>query len=572
MNDIDISKIEEDEGGVHLAISRHSSTLGSSVEELVIGARRSVEMGLNHQAEAFYRVLLAGTTPPKTGVERVAHGEACRFYGLKALSKKRMGEAGDWYREALEADPLAIDYRIELVKKVLMPMGLTEAARQEAEKATKIDPKSSDAWRALGAVEYELGYASGTKKAYQKAFDLEPDSPISYLNQAAIELDLANYDKAREFLEIVQERWPECMDDIYHCYAMVAYREGLYEDSISLYTKAIEAGCRDPAQAQWNRSQPLQAIGRFKEGWADAEARGIQTSSAEFGIALRRFNAPLLELEKHPPPARVHLHEEMGYGDTLSMLRYIPLLSKMGYDVRVEVREPLVELVQRSFPNVRVMDRAPDYPKALGIPAFDYHHSLLSLPYVFGTEVSTIPWKGPYLKPDPEKVASYKERLPEGKKIGLVWSAGVRKGVWLTTYGLRKSIALKELTRVCDSIDAVFLSLQAGPERSELKHVAGVYDLLPEEPTWDDTAALIQCLDLVITVDTSVSHLAGAMGKPTWVMWSASAATWHYFADVDGEPWQYRSPWYPNTRVYRQKEAYQWADVISSIRKDLHSI
>ncbi len=548
-----------------LAIAKFTKELGPSIEELILGARKSFEIGFGTQAEAFYRVLLKRTTPPKGGKERIAHGEACRFFALKALHKGRTGEAGDWYREAINSDPRATDYRVELVTKVLTLMGLTEAARQEATRAVKIDPEDARAWRTLGGVEYESGNTKEATYAYETAFKLAPDIPSSYLDLCALALDTADYVRVEELCKIIEEKFPEHIPDVQQCRAMVAYRESRFEEAIELYTKAIEGDCHDSEMTKWNRSLPLQAIGRYKEGWADAEARGSQKTSVEFGIALRRFNVPLLDLDKHRPPARLHLHEEMGFGDTFAMLRYIPLLIGQGYDVRVEVREQILPLVQRSFPGARVMEKAADYPGALGIPAFDYHHSLLSLPYVFGTAVDTIPWSGPYLKPDPDRVRYWKQLLRGKKNIGLVWSAGIRKGIWLTEYGQRKSMSLRQLTNVCNSIDATFISLQVGPERSELKHISGVYDLLPEEPTWDDTAALIQNLDLVITVDTAVSHLSGALGKPTWVMWAESAASWHYMTQGTD------SPWYPNSRVFRQKKAHEWSDVIVDISGALYS-
>ncbi len=447
-------------------------------------------------------------------------------------------------------------------------MGLTSAAHQEIQRAVRIDPNHAHAWRTVGGIESELGNVEATKAAYQKAFELAPDAASSYLDLTATALDTADYVRVAELCAIILDRFPEKAAEVYHCQAMVAYRQSRFEESIVLYDKAIAADCQFIDIARWNRSLPLLAIGRYKEGWAAAEARGTQKGSVEFGIALRRFDRPLLKLDEHKPPARVHLHEEMGYGDTLAMLRYVPLLTNMGYDVRLEVRKPLLALVQRSFPSVKVMEDAPDYPGALNIPDFDYHHSLLSLPHVFGTEVDTVPWSGPYLKPDQEKVEEWRKRLPAGKKIGLVWSAGVRKGIWLTTYGLRKSLPLKPLTRICRSIDATFISLQVGPERAELEGVDGILDVLPKEPSWDDTAALVSCLDCVVTVDTAVSHLAGALGKPVFLAMHREGS-WHYLADVPGASWVNSSPWYPNTRLYRQTAVNRWDDVISRICLDL---
>ena len=119
-------------------------------------------------------------------------------------------------------------------------------------------------------------------------------------------------------------------------------------------------------------------------------------------------------------------------------------------------------------------------------------------------------------------------------------------------------------------LDNNLVSLQIGPERSELVDTR-VYDFLPENPTWDDTASLIACLDAVVTVDTAVSHLAGAMGKPVYLAMHQQGS-WHYMADVPGSAWQTRSPWYPATRVYRQAKQDEWGDVVQRIADDLREV
>src|SRR5208282_1765527 len=147
-------------------------------------------------------------------------------------------------------------------------------------------------------------------------------------------------------------------------------------------------------------------------------------------------------------------------------------------------------------------------------------------------------------------------------------------GLWMKTYGQMKSMMLNDMlpplvfggVRKLEA--AVFVNLQVGPERGEIKEAAAeVIDVLPELPTWDDTAALVECLDVVISVETALSHLAGAMGKPVMLAMHCNGS-WHYMADRPG-PWQHKNPWYPNTTVYRQKQNWQWNDVMNEIASDL---
>jgi hypothetical protein len=253
----------------------------------------------------------------------------------------------------------------------------------------------------------------------------------------------------------------------------------------------------------------------------------------------------------------------MGHGDAIAMARYAPLLRDLGYDVRMEVGEPLVGLFTRSFPGIQVMPKAVDYPSAMGIPVFDYHIPMLSLPAMMKTDIDTVPWQGPYLTPDPNEVGRYRA-IPgprSGPRIGLCWSSGVRtEGLWIKEYGKRKSMHFRELLPLIKSNAANFISLQVGPEREQ--HCDFIADPLPDTPDWDDTAALVASLDLVITVDTSVAHLAGALGKPVWVMMHTEGS-WHWMTE------RLDSPWYPTARLFRQKEIHQWADVVAEVGQAL---
>ena len=545
-------------------------TKDEGIESLIVRARTHVDAGRNVNADTLYRLILGKTSPPHSGRERVAHGEACLFYARLAMAKNKFGMAADWYREAIQADPLALDYRTELCVRAYLPMGAYTLAQQEAQRAVKIDPGYAEGWHVLGGVEHELGDAKAVIEAYDRQLELLPDDPDALLDRATIALDLADYTTVTELCQKVLGT--ERRADATHCLAMVAYREGRHEEAIELYDHAIAAECRDTPTAHWNKSLALHSIGRYKEGWAEHEHRKDQKFNAALSLPTLRFTLPMWNGE--PPPARIHVHHEAGMGDNLCMARYLPMLRDRGYDVRYETHESMVDLIRGSIPGIEVVNKSPDYPGALGIQPFDYHLPMGSFPAVLGTDIDTVPWGGPYLKADPRLVDQYRAKmrgLNGRRKIGLCWSSGIRKGLWISEYGRRKSMRLNQMAGVMDR-DSLFVSLQVGPERDELYVEAGkrfqVVDALPEKPTWSDTAALIECLDLVITVDTSVAHLAGAMGKPVWLL-CHTEGSWHWMAERPGAFWNERSPWYPSAKLFRQKRPHEWSGVIDRVAREL---
>jgi NAD(P)-dependent dehydrogenase (short-subunit alcohol dehydrogenase family) len=532
--------------------------MSDRLRRMVELARGHIERGEFNAAGAYYRMIMKDTSPPKSGIERIAHGEAARWYGARALAEGKHGTAADWYRQAINADPRAVEYRLEYCVRVLIPMGMFRDARIEAERATKIEPDNPMTWRTLAGLEHQQGHVGAAIEGYDRQLQLLPDDPNARLDRATVALDTADYDTVRAMCEPVLDT--DRRADALHCLAMAAYREARHEQAIELYEQAIAAGCFDPNLARWNQSLALHSIGRYREGWAAHEARGQQKTDGAMALIMKRFTLPMWQGE--PAPARIHVHQEMGHGDTLAMARYIPMLQERGYEVQVEVSDVMVELFRRSFPKANVMAKAVDYPGSLGIPVFDYHVPMLSLPALFQTDIDTVPWSGAYLKPNPELVAKYRKLVPNGA-VGLCWSSGIRNdGVWISEYGRRKSMPFNALMPVIKT-GVPLVSLQVGPERRECR--SPVLELLPEKPTWDDTAALIECLDLVITVDTAVAHLAGALGKPVWLMMHGEGS-WHFMTK------RLDSPWYPTARLFRQTDTHKWGPVVQDIRQMLEGL
>jgi tetratricopeptide (TPR) repeat protein len=557
------------------------------LDALVERARRHVENDHPVAAEQLYRLILGITTPPDKPHARVAHGEACAFYGKIAVAKQRFGVAGDWFREALKADPLATDVRLDLVTMALMPMGNLQNARTEAERATKIAPDYWKTWHVFGGVLHMLNESKEAAEAYDKEItvaqgDSDPDAvAAAIIDRISIAIEVADYDKARELLPAVMESTHK--GDALHSAAMIAHREHRHEEAIELFDAAIAAGTNDPPQAHWNKSLSLHAIGRYREGWIEHAWREKAAKTPALSLPMRRFTVPLWRGEgpakEDGSPVTIHVHSEAGNGDNLCMVRYLRLMVDRGYKVHYEATYGMDSLIAQSFPDVTVMPKAPDYPGALGLKwPFDYHLPIGELPHVFETDIDTVPWFGPYIKADPILADRYRARLSgyRGRKIGICWSAGIREGLFLKEYGMSKSVKFTDLGPIL-KMPLTFVALQVGPEREELDGwgAIGVLDLLPEKPTWQETAALVANLDLVITVDTAVAHLAGGMGKPVWVISRRDGMSWHFMCWRPGAMWNERSPWYPSARVFRKKEfdrPHYWDDVVKEISSELEKL
>jgi hypothetical protein len=249
------------------------------------------------------------------------------------------------------------------------------------------------------------------------------------------------------------------------------------------------------------------------------------------------------------------VHEE-GFGDTIQFLRYLPLLARRGATVAVAVPPPLAPLL-RTVPGVA---EAPDGNAP--VPAHDFHCSFVGLPRAFETTLETIPCDIPYLTADGALARQWAARLPEkgALRVGLCWAGQARP--WLPGFsGLdhRRSTRLATLAPLAAVPGVQFVSLQKGPASEEAR-AAGfeLLDVMDAARDFADTAALVANLDLVISVDTSVVHLAGAMGKPVFLL-DRYDNCWRWLSGRED------SPWYPTLRIFRQSRSGEWGPVIERV-------
>lgn len=313
------------------------------------------------------------------------------------------------------------------------------------------------------------------------------------------------------------------------------------------------------ARFQGFKAVALLQLGDFSAGWQLYEWR----KRTENPAGDKDFPVPVWLGDTDIAGKTVFIHAEQGLGDTLQFSRYAALVQAQGARVVMSVQPPLIRLLQRSNPGITIIAEAeaPD--------SFDLHCPMMSLPLALGTTLETIPATIPYLATDLERVALWQARLADlpGLKIGLVWAGSPRPDQPdADAIDQRRSITLSHYADLAAIQGVSLISLQkGGPAEQARTPPAGmvVHDWTDELSDFGDTADLVAALDLVITVDTSVAHLAGGLGKPVWIL-NRFDQCWRWLEGRDD------SPWYPTARLFRQSTPGDWGGVIAAVRAALH--
>jgi tetratricopeptide (TPR) repeat protein len=308
------------------------------------------------------------------------------------------------------------------------------------------------------------------------------------------------------------------------------------------------------AEAHFEEAMAHLALGNFAAGWKAYEWRW---KTAAFTRHRRPFQAPPW-LGKEPVSGKtVLLHAEQGFGDTLQFIRYAPLLAGRGAKVVCEVQRELLPLLSQ-LPGISVIARGER------LPAFDLHCPLLSLPLAFATQPETIPAVIPYLTAPAERVAAWRDRLPPGRpRAGFVWSGSPSHN-----NDRNRSIALAQLAGLFEDPAVRCFSLQSemcAADRESLAQLPNLIELGSGFRDFADTAAVISLLDVVVSVDTAVSHLAGTLGKPVLILLP-------YAADFRWMRGRDDTPWYPTAKLFRQPALDDWDSVIARVREALQQL
>jgi Flp pilus assembly protein TadD len=486
--------------------------------------------------------------------------DAVAYLSDRAVSLVEHGQVGaaiDAFHQALTIQPDQVDIRLNL-SVLLNRMGWHERAGIEAGIACRMAPHEPRAHLVRGVAAIGVHDYTQARRSFEEVLSIDPTHIDGLLNLASVLSDGAEYDAAdrlyRRVLKLERER-PEALSGL----ATIAVRQMDFETAMPLYDRAC-AHPTNPAIARWNRALALLSVGRMAEAWPGFEARlEIGGGSSVQG---RRFAKPIMSVLPEKS-CRIHVHDEQGFGDVLQFSRYVPMLRDLGHTVTFEVRGELVRLLAGSFSGINVISQAIDYPGTCGVPEFDEQVPLESLPGLFGTTEETIPWDGPYLKADADEVMIWRDRLGELRRplIGVCWAGSSRADAWCKELDRRRSIELQDIILAIGNRSLI--SLQLGPACSQMRDW-GIWDLSFVLHDWADTAALVANLDVVISVDTAVAHLAGAMGKRV-LMLDRWDHCWRW--PQDGV----KTPWYPTMTILRQESMGDWSAPLEKLGEVLRN-
>jgi tetratricopeptide (TPR) repeat protein len=493
------------------------------------------------EAEALCRRVLEAN--PK-----VAQAE--HLLGVIAHQNGKLGEAIEHVRRAAKLAPQVALFHANL-GEMLRLSGRPKLAADEARRALEIEPAMASALSNLGVALYELENYEESASAHRKAIAAKPDFAEAHSNLGNALHALKRFDEAivtyRRAIELkpdFADAWANLGTSLHH--------GGEFDEGIASLRRAV-ALSPEHANARSGLGILLLMRGDLAEGWDEYEWR--LRSSERKGP---RFPEKPWQGEnlagKH-----IYVQAEQGFGDTLQFARYIPMLAARGARVSFRVHQELTGLLRESLPGINLIgDRGE-------LPPYDCDAVLLSLPRLFKTRLETIPAKVPYLRPPAPALARWTARLSalQGLKVGLVWAGNPKH-----TNDMRRSLELAMLAPVLSVPGTSFVSLQVGPRAGDLKKARNrprIEDLSQSLTDFTESAAAIAALDLVITVDTSVAHLAGGLGKPVWVLlpW---VTDWRWMIERED------NPWYPTMRLFRQTRGENWDRNIARMVKDLAAV
>jgi len=568
--------------------------------------------GLPEQALDAYEFVLRRRPAMATARMGMGHALACMGKDAEALES---------YERALTFAPKTPEAEFA-VGFVLVRLGRMKDAERRYRRALTLRPDFAAAWMNLGCLLREEGREVYAEAALRRAVELRPEMIAGWLNLALLKREQRIFDEAETHLQRAFALDPERVETLVawcqfqaakkdqagawgwlrwalargpdnaeavNMTGILIHTEGHFSEAIEAFERAEALGSRaavsnrgnslldlgkmdealraqekaaelDPhgAGAQYNLALAQLRLGDWKRGWAGYEARWRFREVHRTPMVFRqpRWRGETLN------GRRILLHAEQGLGDAIQFCRYAPLVADRGAEVILQVHEP----VERLMHSLAVVRDGRAKVARLGIAPleFDLEGPLMSLPAVFGTALETVPWWGPYLGAEPELTAEQEAKLRNVDggllRVGLAWAGNSRYKA-----DGRRSMRLAMLLPLVLMEGVFWVSLQKGESAEQLKEVADevvILDGSSGDKNLAETAALVAMLDLVITTDTCIAHLAGAMGKPVWILLS-HLADWRWMEKVE------TTPWYPTARLFRQESAGDWEQVLERVRAEL---
>lgn len=448
--------------------------------------------------------------------------------GIALLHLKRLDAALSCFDDALNRKT---DYAAAHNNRgsALQQLGRIDEAISAFQHALALNPDYAEAHNNLGTALFDLKRFDEAIASYDRAIALKGDNPEAYTNRGLALMEL-----------------------------------GRVHDAIDSFEVAIRANPHH-AEAIFNRGTAFLLLGDFAQGWRDYEARKTKPEP----VANRSLPYPLWLGAEPIAGKTILVHHEQGLGDTIQFCRYVSLLEQAGANVLLAPQPPLKTLMTGLAERLNVAAQIVDLNGAH--PKIDVHCPLMSLPLALGTLLETIPSRAPYLSADPARVSRWRERIGAGGlRIGICWQGSDAK------IDRGRSFSVAEFAGLSKLAGVRLISLHKGSGEAQLAELPADMKVETLGPEFDngpdaflDTAAVIEVCDLVITSDTAIAHLGGALGRPTWVA-LRHVPDWRWmFGRADYEN---KSPWYPSLRLYRQSTAGDWPGVFRRIERDIEKM
>jgi tetratricopeptide (TPR) repeat protein len=513
------------------------------------------------------------------------HANVLCNMGVLRHGQRRLEEAAAFYRQALAHNPHHVDAQNNL-GAALKDLGKPGEAIFAYRQTLRLNPNYADAHNNLGVVLRETGQVSEAIECFHRVLALNSRHAYALNNLGVAYQDQGRRDDAivchRQALAI-NPRYAEAFnslgyalyaqghaDEAMQCYrralqldpnhaeahnnlGIAQFERGEFAEAEESYRQTVRCN-PDHKIALWNRSVLHLLQGDFAGGWPDYEHRWTRP-----GLVPRSFKQP--RWDGAPLSGKTILvHAEQGLGDALQFARYLPMVHRRGGKVIFECHPPLYNLIKGMAGVEHVIRIGEPFPD------FAVQISLLSLPGLFGTTLATIPADVPYLRPDPGLVERWRREIVAvagdagTKKVGIVWQGNPKN-----PKDRHRSLPLELFEPLAKVVGVKLVSLQVGAGTEQL--AASAFPIIDlgrgfNPDSLDDLAAAISSLDLVVTVESGVAHLAGALGAPTWTL-LPFVPDWRWLLERSD------CPWYPTMRLYRQSQPGEWTDVVARIAHDL---
>jgi tetratricopeptide (TPR) repeat protein len=514
---------------------------------------------LSAEAKQMLRVL-QGTGADQESSQPITaiFGDDTATFPESAEAQQHLGEAqeraGDLqaaansYQRALALKPDSADLHCHLARALYRGGALLPAA-ELYRRALVLDPKKYEVYNDLGLVLTDLGNFPAALEVFRRSLINNPRSAKTIAGLGRLferKGDLISAAEAYRDAIKLDPNLPAALLDL----GFVLYGLGELAEAADCFAR-LRALQPDSAEATVNLGLIHLLQGNLAAGWAEYESRWKVGVGDDRKFLERRWKGEALGGE------RILLYAEQGLGDTMQFVRYVPLVAARGGEVVLEVQPALWDLLAHTEGASRVIRRGET------LPEFRWQCPLMSLPLALGTELNTITARVPYIVPDAVRVEAWRERLQKKKntrRIGLAWAGNPAH-----PRDRLRSIALEQLMPLLNVAGTTFYSLQFGSGAEQMKQLppgVQLIDLGDELKEFGNVAAIVANLDSVISIDSAVAHLAGALGKPVWILLN-KGCDWRWFLERED------SPWYPTARLFRQTTPGQWQEVVNRIETEL---